>query len=139
MKKLTRFSVSVEDDLLKKFERATYKKGYRNRSKALGDLIRKHLVEEEWSQGNKEVVGTITLVYDHHQRAILNKLVDLQHEFHKAIISTTHIHLDKKNCLEVLVVKGRVEEIRGIANKLTNLKGIKHGGLSTATTGKNLS
>ncbi|MFH1427881.1 MAG: nickel-responsive transcriptional regulator NikR [Patescibacteria group bacterium] len=138
MKKLTRFSLSIENSLLKKFEEEISKKGYKNRSQAISDLIRKDLVKQEWGRGNKEVVGTITLVYNHHQRTILNRLLNLQHNFHKAIISTTHIHLDKENCLEVLVVKGKPNKIKEIADKLTSIKGIKYGELSTATTGKDL-
>ncbi|MFH1522586.1 MAG: nickel-responsive transcriptional regulator NikR [Patescibacteria group bacterium] len=138
MKKLTRFSISIENSLLKRFEEKIYKKGYKNRSQAIADLIKKDLVKEEWSDKDKEVAGTITLVYDHHQKTVLDRLLNLQHNFHKTIISTTHIHLDKENCLEVLVVKGKPKEIKIMADKLISIKGIKYGDLSTATTGKNL-
>lgn len=138
MQKLTRFSLSIESDLLKQFEDQISKKRYKNRSQAISDLIKKSLVQAEWGSGKKEVVGIITLVYDHHQRTILNKLLNLQHHYHKVIISTTHVHLDKESCLEVLIVKGKPNIIKIIVDDLTSIKGMKYTGLSTATTGRGL-
>src|SRR3989338_4060082 len=102
-----RFGVSLDEKLLDGFDRLISKKGYTNRSEAIRDLIRDSLVKDEWEEGDKETVGTITLVYDHHTRELTHTLTDLQHHHHKSIISTTHIHLDQHNCLEVLVVKGK--------------------------------
>jgi CopG family nickel-responsive transcriptional regulator len=91
----------------------------------------------QWQSG-KNVAGTITLVYDHHKRDLLNSLTDIQHDYHKIIISGQHIHLDHNNCLEIIVVKGNPEEIVALSNKLKALKGVKHGQLSMATTGEEL-
>ncbi|MEK9149342.1 MAG: nickel-responsive transcriptional regulator NikR, partial [Candidatus Desantisbacteria bacterium] len=106
---LVRFGVSLEDVLLVRFDGHLKEKGYPTRSKAISDLIREALVKEEWvGQGN--VAGTVTLIYDHHRRELVNKLTDIQHDFYKIIISSQHIHLDHNNCLEVVVVKGMPEE-----------------------------
>ena len=133
-----RFGVSLNEKLLDGFDRLISKKGYTNRSEAIRDLIRDSLVKDEWEAGNKETVGTITLVYDHHTRELTHTLTDLQHQHHKSIISTTHIHLDQHNCLEVLVVKGKGGDIKAIADKVIGTKGVKHGKLSATTTGKSL-
>ena len=133
-----RFGVSLDEKLLDGFDRLISKKGYTNRSEAIRDLIRDSLVKDEWEEGDKETVGTITLVYDHHTRELTHTLTDLQHQHHKSIISTTHIHLDQHNCLEVLVVKGKGGDIKAIADKVIGTKGVKHGKLSATTTGKSL-
>jgi CopG family nickel-responsive transcriptional regulator len=137
MSELMRFGVSVDEDLVKKFDILIQKENYSNRSEAIRDLIRDKLVRKEWL-GQKEVAGTITLVYDHHKRDLLNSLVDIQHDYHGLIIANQHIHLDHHNCLEIIVVKGRPAMIQALANKLKAAKGVKHGQLTTATTGKNI-
>ena len=139
MNTLRRFSISIDDKLLDKFEDKIMSRGYTNRSQAVADLIRKSLVSVEWGSSQKEVAGTITLVYNHHLRDIVNRLVSSQHRFHKHILVTTHIHLDKENCLEVIVVKGTAKKLREIYNRMRSLKGIKFYDLSMATTGKGLS
>ncbi len=138
MSKLIRFGVSLPDDLIKKFDRIIKNKKYENRSKAIGDLIRNFIVEEEWKYDNKNSIGTINLVYDHHKREILNKLNGIQHDFHEYIVSDTHVHLDHNNCLDVIIVKGKTGRIRQIADTLISVKGIKFGKLSIATQGKDL-
>lgn len=135
MAKLIRFGVSINENLLKQFDDYIERKSYTNRSEALRDLIRDHLVEEEWDD-DKETIGTITLVYDHHVHELMERLTDLQHHYQKLIQSTLHIHLDADQCLEVLVVRGRSGEIRAIADALIATKGVKHGKLSATTTGK---
>jgi CopG family nickel-responsive transcriptional regulator len=135
---LQRFGVSVAGDLLSRFDRLIESKGYTNRSEALRDLIREYLTTEDWSSGSGEAVGTITLVYNHHQREMADKLTDLQHQYHDQIISVLHVHLDAHNCLEVLVVKGKKEAIQTVANRLTSTKGVKHCKLVIATTSVNL-
>jgi CopG family nickel-responsive transcriptional regulator len=137
MKKTVRFGVSLDHHLLDKFDRMIQDKNYTNRSEALRDLIRDHLVEEEWGS-NKETVGTITIVYDHEVRELEDALTSLQHRSHRLIKSTLHVHLDEDNCLEVLVVQGKSGEIKKIADRLIGMKGVKHGKLSTTTTGKGL-
>lgn len=137
MSEIVRFGVSLEKELLEKFDRLSKEKKYPNRSEAIRDLIRENLVRKEWIEG-KEVAGAITLVFDHHKRELVNTLTDIQHDFHQLIISSQHIHLDHDNCLEIIVVRGKPIEVRGLADKLKSTKGIKYGSLSIATTGKGL-
>ena len=139
MEEIMRFGVSMEKRLLTSFDELTSRKGYSNRSEALRDLVREHLVEEQWRTERKEMIGTITIVYNHHIRGLSNTLTDLQHQFLDLAISTMHVHLDEVNCLEVLVVKGRADKIKSITDKLTSTRGVKHGKLTMTTTGKGLS
>lgn len=138
MDKIIRFGVAMPQELLNKFDSLILKKDYPNRSQALRDLVRANLVEEEWKLENKETVGTITIVYNHHFKEISDVLTDLQHHYCKEIISCLHVHLDKQNCLEVLVLKGQSKKIKDIADKLIATKGVKHGKLIRTTTGKEL-
>lgn len=138
MSEITRFGISIGSRLLESFDRQISKKGYKNRSEAIRDLIRDSLVQEEWELGTTETVGIITLVFSHDTRDLTDVLTDLQHRHYQSIISTTHIHLDRHHCLEVLAVKGRAKDIKRIADKLIGTKGVKYGKLSAATTGKYL-
>lgn len=138
MSEITRFGISIGSRLLESFDRQISKKGYKNRSEAIRDLIRDSLVQEEWELGTTETVGIITLVFSHDTRELTDVLTDLQHRHYQSIISTTHIHLDRHHCLEVLAVKGRAKDIKRIADKLIGTKGVKYGKLSAATTGKDL-
>ncbi len=135
---VTRFGISLESPLLKRFDRLINKKGYASRSEAIRDLIRDSLVTEEWKSDNTETVGTITLVYSHDTRELSDNLNDIQHHYHQLVISTTHIHLDGHNCLEVIIVKGKSEDIKAVADRLIGIKGVKHGKLTATTTGKRL-
>jgi CopG family nickel-responsive transcriptional regulator len=137
-KRLERFGVSIPSGLLARFDAQITRKGYSNRSEVLRDLIRDRLVEEEWKAGKGEVVGTVTLVYDHHVRELTRRLTELQHHHHGEILSTLHIHLDEHHCLEVLAVRGKAGVVRGIADRLIGTKGVKHGKLVTTTTGQSL-
>ena len=137
MADLVRFGVSLEKELLTKFDKHIKEKNYATRSKAIGDLIRENLIKKEWVEG-KEVVGAITLVYNHHRRELVNRLTDVEHDFHQLIISSQHIHLDEANCLEIVVVKGKPEEVEKLASNLKSTKGVKHGSLTMATTGKGI-
>jgi CopG family nickel-responsive transcriptional regulator len=128
----------MDNRLLKRFDQMIAQKGYSNRSEAIRDLIRDELVDATWKEEKKDVVGTITLVYDHEIRELSDRLIDVQHQFHTRIISSLHIHLDPHNCLEVLIVKGRGQDVKHIAEKLIGIKGVKHGKLLTTTTGKEL-
>jgi CopG family nickel-responsive transcriptional regulator len=138
MSELTRFGVSMDSQLIKKFDALIAKKGYSTRSEAIRDMIRDMLVEQEWESGKQETVGTITIVYNHHTRELEHALTDMQHKSFHQIVSTLHVHLDAHNCLEVLVVKGKSREIREIADRLIGTKGVKHGKLTMTTTGKEL-
>jgi CopG family nickel-responsive transcriptional regulator len=127
--KITRFGVSIEPDLLNKYDKVIKKKGYCNRSEAIRDIIRKSIVKEDTIDPNSNAIGTLTMIYDHHEKTLTNKLLDLQHKHHNEILSTTHIHVDQHNCLEVLVLKGKTGEIKKLADNIRALKGIKHGEL----------
>ncbi len=135
---ITRFGISLENTLLERFDGLINKKGYPSRSEAIRDLIRDSLVTEEWETYTTETVGTITLVYSHDTKELTDSLTDLQHNYHQAIVSAMHIHLDDHNCLEVIVVKGKAKDIKSIADRLIGTKGVKHGKLTVTTTGKSL-
>jgi CopG family nickel-responsive transcriptional regulator len=136
MSDAVRFGVSMAKNLLKKFDKLIEEMGYTNRSEAIRDLVREKLVQREWEITQEETVGTITIVYSHEVHELTETLTALQHTYHKNIISTMHIHLDAHNCLEVLVVNGKGHVLKGIADRLLSTKGVKHGQLSTTTTGK---
>ncbi|NLI70461.1 MAG: nickel-responsive transcriptional regulator NikR [Firmicutes bacterium] len=138
MSGLTRFGISIDEDLLARFDQEIVDKGYKNRSEAIRDLIRNQLVEQDWKDEDEEVAGTITLVYNHHTRGLSDLLTELQHAYNQLILSTMHVHLDRHNCLEILVVKGKVREAKEIADKLLSVKGVLHGKLTVTSTGKNL-
>ena len=135
---LTRFGVSIPSDLLKRFDRRIKGQGYKNRSEAIRDQIRDSLVQEEKELGWREMLGVVSIVYSHHSRELMSILADLQHQAYKRILSTMHIHLDQHNCLEVLVVRGKGQELRKIADRLIGTRGVKHGKLSLTTLGKRL-
>jgi CopG family transcriptional regulator, nickel-responsive regulator len=134
---LERFSISLEQELLAAFDRFLKKHSYSNRSEGIRDLIRKSLVSDEWDEDD-EVVGVISLVFNHHQRQLQEKITQLQHNFHHMIGSTTHIHLDHDNCLEVVITKGPAKKIKQLVNQLSALRGVKNCSLSATSTGKHI-
>lgn len=134
---LVRFGISAEKDLLAKFDKLMRKKGHTNRSKAFSDLVRQELVKKEWIEG-KEVAGAIIMIYDHHKRELVNKLMGIQHDFNKIIMSTQHIHLDHNNCLEIVAIKGASTEAQKLSDALKSVKGIKHTTLGMSSTGKEI-
>jgi CopG family nickel-responsive transcriptional regulator len=134
---IVRFSVSLDRDLVDKFDRKIAAERCPTRSKAVGDLIRASLVQTEWRAG-REVAGAIVLVYDHHKRDVVRRLTGVQHDCHDAIISTQHVHLDHDNCLEIVAVRGKPAEIEGLVKRLKTVKGIKHVSLAAGTTGLRL-
>jgi len=135
MKKLVRFGVSLEGELLKKFDSFIGAEGYSNRSKAIADLIRKEFVADVFSKGGT-VAGAVTIVYDHHKREVVNKLLDIQHDHGRIIISAQHVHLDHDNCLEIIAVKGPGAKVGKLADALKSVNGVKHATLSVTTAGK---
>jgi CopG family nickel-responsive transcriptional regulator len=126
---LVRTGVALDSDLLKRFDRLIRGEGYANRSEAIRDLIRDRLNDASLQGGEVFVVGAISLIYDHHSRLLPDKLMELQHEYHSVIISTVHSHLDHEMCLEVVVVKGPLNKVQELGNRLIGLKGIQHGKL----------
>jgi CopG family transcriptional regulator, nickel-responsive regulator len=138
MSELARIGVAIDADLLDKFDNLIAGRGYTNRSEAFRDLIRDELVEESWQSPDSHVVGTVTLVYDHHVRMLSDKLTDIQHDFHRIILSTLHVHLDHDHCLEVLVVRGKAADVRKVADTLISTKGVRHGRLTITSSGAEL-
>jgi len=138
MGKLKRFGVSLSEDLLVKFDTLIGGKGYKNRSEAIRDLIREELVAQEWKTGNKDTVGVVSLVYDHHESDISHVLNEIQHDNLDIIRSSTHVHIDHHNCLEVIILKGKSGEIKKLTDQLSSTKGIKHGKLIMTSTGSGL-
>jgi len=137
MARLVRFGVSLEKDLLDHFDSHLKEKKYTNRSEAIRDLIRDDLVRKQWQEGT-EIAGAITMIYDHHKRELMNKLMDIQHDFGGIIISTQHIHLDHHNCLEIIAVKGKPNQAQELADTLKAVKWVKHATLSMSSTGSNI-
>jgi CopG family nickel-responsive transcriptional regulator len=135
MSGLSRIGVAIDTDLLEKFDGLIAGRGYTNRSEAFRDLIRDELVSKESESPESRVIGTVTLVYDHHVRLLQEKLTSIQHDHHHSILSTLHVHLDHDNCLEVLVVRGQSAEVRKVADMLISTKGVKHGRLVITTSG----
>ncbi len=138
MADLVRFGVSIPDDLLEKFDILIAEKGYTNRSEAIRDLIRDRLVEDEWSVSEHEVVGTVTVVYNHEQSDVAQKLTQIQHRQHQLVISSLHVHLDQHNCLEVLIMRGHSEAVKKVGQLLISTRGVKHGKITMTTTGQEL-
>lgn len=134
---LVRFGVSLEKDLLSHFDSHLKGKKYTNRSEAIRDLIREDLVKKQWEEG-KEIAGTITMIYDHHRRELVNKLMGIQHGFGGVIISTQHIHLDHHTCLEIIAVKGRPQRAQELADTLKAVKWVKHATLTMSSMGRDI-
>ncbi len=128
-----RFGVSIDSGLQESFDRLLTSKGYQSRSEAIRDLIRAAIVEEKLESGDEEMVGTVTLVYNHHVRDLSDKLTEHQHQHHHQVVSALHVHLDAHNCLEVLVLRGKAADIKRIADELIGVKGVKHGRLFMTT------
>lgn len=134
---LVRFSVSIERELLSRFMREARRRKLGNRSEAIRGLIRDALVREEWA-ADEEIVGTITIVYDHHRRTLLDRLAAAQHDHHEAVLSTTHVHLDHANCLEIIAVRGNPSDVQRLMGMMKAIKGVKHGTLSMSSAGKEI-
>ena len=135
MPELARVSMSLEQELLEQFDRLSTERGYPTRSEALKALMREALVEQRWQAG-ENVAGAITLVYDHHRSGAVKRLVDIQHDFGQAIVSTQHVHLDHHTCLEVVIVRGRAGAIRKLLAGLKSVKGLKHSAMVMAASGR---
>lgn len=133
MTKLVRFGVSIEEDLLKRFDKNIETRKYDSRSKALIDLIQETLKETHIA-ADKKIVGTITFVFDHHKRELSSKLTDIQHHYHELIVSSQHVHLDHHDCLEIVILRGKYHEAKELADKIKATKGVKFSSLNVAVT-----
>jgi CopG family nickel-responsive transcriptional regulator len=126
---MERMSATLDVDLLRQFDGFLAARGYTNRSEALRDLIRAALIQDEWRKGGA-VVAVVTLVYDHHHSRLQRRLLELQHEGHETIVSSTHVHLDGDHCLEVLILRGPAARVRALGDRLVALPGVLNGALS---------
>ena len=138
MADLERIGIAIGEDLLGEFDKLIARRGYTSRSEAVRDLIRKEMVDEISGTPNAEVYGTVTLIYDHHTRLLPEKLTELQHQYHAAIMSSVHVHLDHDNCLEAILVRGKSTLVQKLANTLIATKGVKHARFILTTSGRNL-
>lgn len=137
--KLERIGVSLPANLLNRFDAIIAKRGYSSRSEGIRDAIRNYIIDYEWMSEEKgEKVGIITLIYDHHQRGLVNTLLEMEHEYTELIESSLHKHLDEENCLEVIVVRGDAEKVKDLTEKIMALRGVKHVKLTTTSPGKGL-
>jgi CopG family nickel-responsive transcriptional regulator len=137
MPDLVRLSLSIERPLFDRLEKLVKRSGYTNRSEFVRDLIRDRLVEGEWAKDD-EVLGTITLVYDHHRRQLSEKLTHLQHHHHEEVLVTTHVHLTRHLCAEVILVRANAGQVRKLTDALGRQKGVLHTELSMSSTGASL-
>ncbi len=136
---LMRIGVSLPEKLLSRFDDIITQRGYSSRSEGIRDAIRNYIIHYEWmSDVEGERVGVITIVYSHHQRGLVDNLTDIQHEFGGIINSSLHVHLDKENCLEVIILRGEGKEVRRAAERMMALKGVKHVKLTTTSVGSEL-
>jgi CopG family transcriptional regulator, nickel-responsive regulator len=135
MSDLRRFGIAIEGELLEKFDHLMEQRGYTNRSEAFRDLARAELLKASAQKPNAAVVGTVTIVYDHHVRLLSEKLTELQHQHHKCVVSSLHVHLDHDHCLEVIVLRGKARDVQRIADNLIATKGVTHGRLIVAAAG----
>ena len=133
-----RFGVSLPEGLLEDFDAMVKEKGYDNRSLAIADMIRAELVEHRQHSGNREIAGSVTLVYDHHKSSVQQALTQLQHDHLQEVLATLHVHLDHDNCLEVLVLRGKSKRLKKLAGELIAAKGVKHGKFTVASIGSDL-
>lgn len=137
MSDLVRFTVSIEKPLFEKLEKEVAAQEYRNRSEFVRDLVRHHMVEQEW-QTDETLLGTISLLYDHHCHGLTERLVDLQHDFPGTVLATTHVHLSHRLCAEMIMVQGRGKDITALTHGLQREKGVLHARLAAGTTGQSL-
>ena len=133
-----RFGISTDARLLGMFDEMIARKGYANRSEAIRDLMRDELVESAWASDDEDVIGTVTIVYDHDSRELTHRLTHLQHEHRVHIISALHVHLDEHSCLEVMVIRGKGSEVKDLSDRLIGTRGVKHGKLAMSSTGQRL-
>lgn len=135
MKGLYRFGVSLEKELIDEFDAHIKNRNYPNRSEAIRDLIRQELTRKEWNEGGM-VAGAVVMTYDHHKRELVNKLLDIQHDFQDCIISTQHVHLDHQHCLEIIAVKGNARSIEELAARIKANMGVKQVSMSLSMAGE---
>ena len=132
--KTTRFSVSIAEPLLLELDARVIRKGYGTRSEYVRDLIRAQLVADRWADEEADVVGVLTIGYDHHQRGLTKRLMDIQHNAYVNVLCTTHVHIDHEHCLEAIILKGRAREIQTLTLEIAGLRGVRLAELTRAST-----
>jgi len=137
MPELVRVSLSIPKSLFDRLEEMVAASGYGNRSEFVRDLVRDHLVAQEW-ESNEVLLGTISLLYDHHTRGLTERLIHQQHHFAGKVLATTHVHLDEHLCAEMIMVRGRSKDIKALADRLQREKGVLHAKLAAGSTGRRL-
>jgi CopG family nickel-responsive transcriptional regulator len=137
MSDLVRFTVSIEQPLFDKLEQLVKSSEYKNRSEFVRDLIRHRLVDQEW-ETNRTLLGTVSLIYDHHVRGLTERLIEQQHHFAGSVLATTHVHLSEHLCAEMIMVRGRGRDIQALTDRLQREKGVLHARLAVGTTGRSL-
>lgn len=131
---LVRFSIAMPEELLMRFDGLVARRGVaKNRSEVVRDLVRDALVQEETGMAGTEVMGTLTIVFNHHAGDVQETLHDIQHAHFGLIVSTTHVHLDEDTCLEVVILRGETTDVHMVADMILGTKGVKHGGLVVTT------
>lgn len=135
---MIRLSFTLDEGLAGRLEDLRQQRGYRNRSEFLRDALRDFLVKHSWQTSSAPVVGTVTLVYDHHTPGLTERLVQIQHDHHGKILASTHVHLDHDTCVEVIIVKGTASDLAALADSLQRERGVLHASMCTSTTGGEL-
>jgi len=127
-----RLSISLPASLLAELDRRVIRRGYSSRSEFVRDLVREKLTEEKWARGREEVVGVLTIGFDHHQRELTERINEIQHDSHANVLCSTHVHLSHEECLEAIILRGRPAEIERLALEIGGLKGVRFAGLTRA-------
>ncbi len=138
MSDTVRFGVSLSLELLDSFDKLIRKLGYQNRSEAVRDLIRQKLVEEEWQAPDRQTFATVSLVYNHHRMSLPSRLTELQHDAYAQVVGSFHVHVDRNNCLELVVLKGKGKDLRALGERMIALTGVKYGTLNMGTSGRKI-
>jgi len=137
MSELVRLSISLEESLLRRLDTMVATSGYDNRSEFVRDMVRDVMVQQEWDR-DEVVVGTMTLLYDHHTRGLTQRLVDIQHEHHDQVLASTHVHLEHDVCAEMLMLRGRAADLKRLTDRLRQQKGVLHAAISLSSTGRSM-
>lgn len=136
--KVVRFGVSVKKKLFDAFEEFMRKKGYAKRSKAIRDLMRNAILEEAWKEEKGTVTAAVIIIYNHEIPSLTNKIVDIQHNYLKEISFSSHVHINKINCMEIIVLRGEVKRIQSFSKEFSKLRGVKFVKIVPAATGKDV-
>ena len=133
MDKIIRFSVSLPEKLLEELDKKVAAQGYASRSEFTRDLIREKIVKDDWKEDGSDVIGVLTMIYTHHQNELVQKILEIQHDANIKIMCNTHVHVNHENCLETIMIQGKVSKIKDFAQKIGGLKGVKFSKLVEAS------